>query len=156
MKKYFALILTFILILTCFAACKPSIKDGTVVTEFGGQGHAAVTEADGGVKRDEAGNLIVLVTDENGRKDTPDWMKKNTHWWLVRVGDDEKYVDEILSALQKIGAKTVAVTCNPNAKMSKSSTNPNDVIFLEDEPEVIMKKFKKLSLLFLNNEKEII
>ena len=27
--------------------------------------------------------------------------------------------------------------------MSKSSTNPNDVIFLEDEPEVIMKKFKK-------------
>lgn len=68
MKKYFALILTFILILTCFAACKPSIKDGTVVTEFGGQGHAAVTEADGGVKRDEAGNLIVLVTDENGRQ----------------------------------------------------------------------------------------
>lgn len=32
---------------------------------------------------------------------------------------------------------------NPNAKMSKSSTNPNDVIFLEDEPETIMKKFKK-------------
>ena len=32
---------------------------------------------------------------------------------------------------------------NPEAKMSKSSTNPNDVIFLEDEPEVIMKKFKK-------------
>lgn len=32
---------------------------------------------------------------------------------------------------------------NPNAKMSKSSTNPNDVIFLEDEPEIIMKKFKK-------------
>lgn len=32
---------------------------------------------------------------------------------------------------------------NPEAKMSKSSSNPNDVIFLEDEPEVIMKKFKK-------------
>lgn len=32
---------------------------------------------------------------------------------------------------------------NPEAKMSKSSTNPNDVIFLEDEPETIMKKFKK-------------
>ncbi len=68
MKKYFSLILTFVLILTCFAACKPSIKDGTVVTEFGGKGHAAVTEADGGVKRDEAGNLIVLVTDENGKQ----------------------------------------------------------------------------------------
>ena len=27
--------------------------------------------------------------------------------------------------------------------MSKSATNLNDVIFLEDEPEVILKKFKK-------------
>ena len=32
---------------------------------------------------------------------------------------------------------------DPESKMSKSSTNPNDVIFLEDEPEVIIKKFKK-------------
>lgn len=67
MKKYFALILTFVLILTCFTACKPSIKDGTLVTEFGGKEIAAVTEADGGIKRDDAGNLIVLVTDENGK-----------------------------------------------------------------------------------------
>lgn len=67
MKKYFALILTFVLILTCFAACKPTVKDGTVVTEFGGKNHAAVTEADGGIKRDEAGNIIVLETDSNGR-----------------------------------------------------------------------------------------
>ena len=29
------------------------------------------------------------------------------------------------------------------SKMSKSSTNPNDVIFIEDEPDVIIKKFKK-------------
>ena len=69
MKKYLALILTFALLLVCFTACKPSIKEGAIVTEFGGgQGHAAVTEADGGVKRDDAGNLIVLVTDENGRQ----------------------------------------------------------------------------------------
>lgn len=32
---------------------------------------------------------------------------------------------------------------DPTAKMSKSATNLNDVIFLEDEPEVIIKKFKK-------------
>lgn len=32
---------------------------------------------------------------------------------------------------------------DPLSKMSKSSTNPNDVIFIEDEPEVILKKFKK-------------
>jgi len=43
---------------------------------------------------------------------------------------------------KKEGARIMGLQ-NPNAKMSKSSTNPNDVIFLEDEPEVIMKKFKK-------------
>ena len=32
---------------------------------------------------------------------------------------------------------------DPTSKMSKSATNLNDVIFLEDDPEVIMKKFKK-------------
>jgi len=32
---------------------------------------------------------------------------------------------------------------DPTSKMSKSATNLNDVIFLEDEPEVILKKFKK-------------
>lgn len=31
----------------------------------------------------------------------------------------------------------------PENKMSKSATNLNDVIFLEDEPEVILKKFKR-------------
>lgn len=67
MKKYLALILTFVLILTCFAACKPSLKDGTLVTEYGGENHAVITEADGGIVRDDAGNLIVLVTDEDGR-----------------------------------------------------------------------------------------
>ena len=43
---------------------------------------------------------------------------------------------------KKEGARIMGLQ-NPEAKMSKSSTNPNDVIFLEDEPEVIMKKFKK-------------
>ena len=32
---------------------------------------------------------------------------------------------------------------DPTSKMSKSAANLNDVIFLEDEPEVILKKFKK-------------
>ncbi|MBQ2847238.1 MAG: hypothetical protein IJE74_03175 [Clostridia bacterium] len=67
MKKYLAIVLTFVLLLTCFTACKPTIKDGTLVTDKAGENYAAVTEADGGLKRDEAGNLIVLVTDENGR-----------------------------------------------------------------------------------------
>ena len=32
---------------------------------------------------------------------------------------------------------------DPTGKMSKSSTNVNDTIFLDDEPETIIKKFKK-------------
>ena len=67
MKKYFALILTFVVILTCFAGCKPSVKGGTLLIDGGGKGYAAVTKEDGGIIRDEAGNMVVLVTDENGR-----------------------------------------------------------------------------------------
>ncbi len=67
MKKYFALIVSIILILTCFTACKPRIKNGTVIENGAGEQIAIVTSPDGGIVRDEAGNLIVLVTDENGK-----------------------------------------------------------------------------------------
>ena len=42
----------------------------------------------------------------------------------------------------KASAKIMGLQ-DPTAKMSKSATNPNDVILLEDEPDVIVKKFKK-------------
>lgn len=66
MKKYFALILTFVLILTLFTACKPKLKGGLVISDAG-ESYAAATNADGRIQRDEAGNLIVLVTDAKGR-----------------------------------------------------------------------------------------
>lgn len=59
MKKIFALIICAIVVLTCFTACKP--KADLV------EGYAAVTKEDGGVIRDQAGNIIVHVTDANGR-----------------------------------------------------------------------------------------
>ena len=67
MKKYFALIITAIIVLTCFTACKPKIKGGEVFTDAANNNYAAVTKEDGGIERDQAGNLIVLVTDSNGR-----------------------------------------------------------------------------------------
>lgn len=68
MKKYFALIITLMVVLTCFTSCKAKLKGGQYInTAAGGEGYAAVTKSDGGVVRDEAGNLIVLVTDENGK-----------------------------------------------------------------------------------------
>lgn len=42
----------------------------------------------------------------------------------------------------KASAKIMGLQ-DPTAKMSKSATNANDVILLEDEPDVIIKKFKK-------------
>ncbi len=38
------------------------------------------------------------AVDQNGRLDTPDWMKQVTHWWRVRMKDDEDYVEQILEA----------------------------------------------------------
>ncbi len=67
MKKYFALIISLIVILTCFTACKPRIKNGAVVDYGAGEKLAVVTSPEGGLVRDEAGNLIVLVTDANGK-----------------------------------------------------------------------------------------
>ncbi len=67
MKKYFALIISLLVILTCFTACKPKIKNGTILTDAGGNQYAAVTQEDGGIARDTAGNLLVLVTDANGK-----------------------------------------------------------------------------------------
>ena len=80
---------------------------------------------------------------------------------LVPVGEDQKQHLELTRDIaerfnsiygntfvipeaytKKEGARIMGLQ-NPEAKMSKSSTNPNDVIFLEDEPEEIMKKFKK-------------
>lgn len=44
--------------------------------------------------------------------------------------------------IEKQGAKIMGLQ-NPTSKMSKSTTNLNDVIFLTDSPEDIRKKFKK-------------
>ncbi len=80
---------------------------------------------------------------------------------LVPVGDDQRQHLEITRDLaerfNKLYGKTFVIPeayvrkesarimglQDPKSKMSKTSTNPNDVIFIEDEPEVILKKFKK-------------
>ena len=80
---------------------------------------------------------------------------------LVPVGEDQRQHLEITRDLaerfnklygetfvvpnpyvRKASARIMGLQ-DPTSKMSKSATNLNDVIFLEDEPEVILKKFKK-------------
>lgn len=80
---------------------------------------------------------------------------------LVPVGEDQKQHLEITRNIaerfnkiygdtfvmpepyiKKASARIMGLQ-DPTSKMSKSSTNINDVIFIDDEPETIMKKFKK-------------
>lgn len=60
MKKYLALIICAITVLTCFTACKPKAE---LIADY-----PAVTKEDGGIIRDDAGNIIVHVTDADGRQ----------------------------------------------------------------------------------------
>lgn len=113
MKKYFALIISIIVILTCFTACKPKIKDGTLVTNAAGENFAAVTQADGNVVIDEGGNIVVLVTDEDG---------KNVK------GDDGEYatnkvaLDHALVIGNRVECEKYAITI-PNGWSDASSFN---------------------------------
>lgn len=69
MKRSIALIIVFMLVLTCFSACKRTgvIKGGVMATDFNGNGIVpVVTQENGGIIRDDAGNVIVLATDKNG------------------------------------------------------------------------------------------
>lgn len=80
---------------------------------------------------------------------------------LVPVGEDQKQHLEITrdiaerfnnlygetfklpeAYVQGIAARVMGLQ-NPNAKMSKSSQIENDSVFLNDEPDVILKKFKR-------------
>ncbi len=70
MKKTIALIITFVVIFTCFAACKKEegkLEGGVLATDFKGNVIAAVaTEKDGKLQRGDGGNAVVLVTDAKG------------------------------------------------------------------------------------------
>ena len=80
---------------------------------------------------------------------------------LVPVGEDQKQHLEITRNIaerfnniyggtfvipdpyiRKSSARIMGLQ-DPTSKMSKSSTNVNDVIFLDDDPDTIIKKFKK-------------
>lgn len=74
MKKFFAVIISVILILTAFAGCK---KKAETIKTADNKEIAAVTQENGGIIRDEAGNMVVYVTEANGK---------------LTKGDDGEYV----------------------------------------------------------------
>lgn len=70
MKKSIALILTFLAIFTCFAACKKeegSVEGGAPVTNENGKIFAVVaTQENGQLLRGDGGNAVLVVTDAKG------------------------------------------------------------------------------------------
>lgn len=65
MKRFIALIITFVVILTCFAGCKKG-EPVESYTDFAGEAIPAVTKEGGNIVRDDTGNVVVYVTDPNG------------------------------------------------------------------------------------------
>lgn len=71
MKKYSICIIAAILMAATLSSCgKDKVDGGAIVTNRAGQTVAAQTKENGRIDRDEAGNLILLATDENGKNVT--------------------------------------------------------------------------------------
>lgn len=72
MKKTISIAISLLLIVCCLAACGNSKKiDGAeLYTDLGGGEYQVLTDKDGGIERDSDGNLIVAVTDEDGKQVT--------------------------------------------------------------------------------------
>ncbi len=89
MKKSAIFALLAIFILCAFTACgQPKVDGGELVTNFAGEEYAVATEADGSVKRNENGDVIILATDENGKSYTDENGEKAT----VPVNSDRAIV----------------------------------------------------------------
>lgn len=144
MKKTIVLLITFMVVLTCFSSCKRTgvIKGGVLATDFKGNGVAAVvTKEDGGIIRDDAGNVIVLATDKNGNTykekgeyvtqavavehaiifdkhvEMPDFAMDIPNGW-----SDEKSYDML--NISKDGADTmITIMTDRNAKLTDISKN---------------------------------
>ncbi len=80
MKKTISIAISLLLIICCLAACGNSKKiDGAeLYTDLGGGEYQLLTDKDGGVERDSNGNLIVAVTDDDGKQVTDENGEKVT------------------------------------------------------------------------------
>lgn len=68
-KKVVALFIVFVLMLGLFGACKKATK-GIVITDNEGKTRVLATNDKGETMTDEANNLIILVTDFDGKEET--------------------------------------------------------------------------------------
>lgn len=71
MKKYSICIIAATLLAATLSSCgKDKVDGGAIMSNVAGQTVAAQTKEDGNLARDEAGNIILLATDEHGKNVT--------------------------------------------------------------------------------------
>jgi hypothetical protein len=69
-KRYFIFLLAFFLMLFAFAACKKAEKNGIPIIDDKGTTRVLATNDSGETMTDDAGNLIIVVTDNAGNAET--------------------------------------------------------------------------------------
>ena len=131
MKKYIAAILVTFIILSSFAACATKPKDIEEATNAAGETFAALTQADGGVARDEAGNLLLAVTDENGRAVTDENGETLTNAVAL---------DHALVVGNRIECNTFAITI-PDGWSNHNSYNDLNIINDADGTKIVISAF---------------
>ncbi len=69
MKKALAILVIFVLVMCVFTACKKKyeIPGSEMVTDYQGSEIPVVTEENGGVMRNEDGDIVVAFTDQDGK-----------------------------------------------------------------------------------------
>lgn len=131
MKKYIALILATFVLLSVFAACSTEIKGGEEVTDAAGETFAALTESNGGLARDEAGNLLLAVTDENGKAVTDENGETLTNAVAL---------DHALVVGNRIECNTFAITI-PEGWSNHNSYNDLNIINDADQTKIVISDF---------------
>jgi len=69
-KKTIVFFIVFVLMLCIFAACKKDEVNGIVIVDNNGTTRVLATNDNGETMTDDAGNLIVVVTDAEGKSET--------------------------------------------------------------------------------------
>ncbi len=157
MKKIIAIVLVTLTVLFCFAGCKKKAdKVAAVVTNGDGDYVAAVTKEDGGAIRDEAGNLIVVVTDNKGnvvKEDGEILTEKVIVDSAVIIGDRIEMPDYALT-IPKGWSNTVS---NDDLVIKKDGTDDQIKIIADKEHsfEEVRTQNDAMTELLMKQEKEV-
>lgn len=129
-KKYFALFLVFVIVLSGFAACIKS-NPGIVITGSDGKTRVLATNDNGETMTDDAGNLIIAVTDKNGKGA----RDKEGNYETQRVAPPDYYVLENFIESPKFSVPVPAgweQSTTSNIRLTHTATKGEINLYIED------------------------